>query len=161
MNNGVGTLIRRIRARIGLSQEGLARSLNTSKAAIQHWEHGRNRPDLARLADLRRICPPGPERNELDSLLRNAGKKSAVRVWGKAGITSASLSATRLGRQEKEDTRLRKAISRLELMLRKKEEQIRILGELATQLQREILELRASRSQRTDPGANPSSPGSD
>ncbi|MGH9356407.1 MAG: helix-turn-helix domain-containing protein, partial [Terriglobia bacterium] len=37
-------IIRRVRQRLGLSQEGLSRRLNATKGAIQHWERGRNQP---------------------------------------------------------------------------------------------------------------------
>ena len=46
-------VIRRVRQRLELSQESLARVLNATKGAIQHWERGRNNPDLARLLALR------------------------------------------------------------------------------------------------------------
>jgi DNA-binding transcriptional regulator YiaG len=42
-------IIRRVRQRLEVSQEGLSRLLNATKGAIQHWERGRNNPDLARL----------------------------------------------------------------------------------------------------------------
>ena len=65
-------VIRRVRQRLGLSQEALARSLNATKAAVQHWERGRNSPGLARLLVLRRLCPEGREQNQLDALIRQA-----------------------------------------------------------------------------------------
>ena len=58
-------VIRKVRKRIEVSQEGLARLLNATKGAVQHWERGRNNPDLARLNALRQLCPPGAERKEL------------------------------------------------------------------------------------------------
>ena len=63
-------VIRRVRQRLQLSQEALSRVLSATKGAIQHWERGRNNPDLARLLALREICPPGPERKELDALVK-------------------------------------------------------------------------------------------
>ena len=63
-------VIRRVRQRLELSQEALSRLLNATKGAVQHWERGRNNPDLARLLVLRQLCAPGPERRELDALIR-------------------------------------------------------------------------------------------
>jgi len=40
----VGSLIRRIRAERGLTQEGLARELGVSFATVNGWENGRHRP---------------------------------------------------------------------------------------------------------------------
>jgi DNA (cytosine-5)-methyltransferase 1 len=47
----VGSLVRRIRAERGLTQEGLARELGVSFATVNGWENGRHRPipSLARL----------------------------------------------------------------------------------------------------------------
>jgi transcriptional regulator with XRE-family HTH domain len=152
VNNDLGSMIRRIRAETGLSQESLARRLNTTKAAVQHWEHGRNGPDLERLAALRAFCPPGRERKQIDELLGNLGKISTVRPRPRSGVSSSRLVAL-INRREIENARLRKAIARLESMLTKKEEKIRILNEIASQLQREILVLRASRPPQAGPGA--------
>ena len=52
-------VVKKVRQRLEVSQEGLARLLNATKGAVQHWERGRNRPDLARLLALRQLCPPG------------------------------------------------------------------------------------------------------
>ena len=62
-------VIRRVRQRMGLSQGALARLLNTSNTAIQHWERGHNRPGLARLLALQQFCPHGRERTRLDALI--------------------------------------------------------------------------------------------
>ena len=48
-------VIPRVRRRMGVSQEGLSRLLNATKGAVQHWERGRNNPDLGRLLALRRL----------------------------------------------------------------------------------------------------------
>src|ERR1700758_2501218 len=66
----VSKVIRKVRKRLGISQEALSRALNATKGAIQHWERGRNNPDLARLLALRQLCPSGPERKELDALIK-------------------------------------------------------------------------------------------
>ena len=70
-------VIRRVRKRIEVSQEGLARLLNATKGAVQHWERGRNNPDLARLNALRQLCPPGAERKELDALIKQTQSRLA------------------------------------------------------------------------------------
>lgn len=63
-------IIRRVRRRMELSQEALSRALHATKGAIRHRERGRNNPDLARLLALRELCPPGPERKDLDALIK-------------------------------------------------------------------------------------------
>ena len=70
-------VIRKVRKRIEVSQEGLARLLNATKGAVQHWERGRNNPDLARLNALRQLCPAGPERKELDGLIKQTQARLA------------------------------------------------------------------------------------
>src|ERR1700675_1616516 len=81
-------VIRQVRQRLELSQESLARVLNATKGAIQHWERGRNNPDLARLLALREICPPGPERRELDTLIRQTQAQVAPLAGARDGISS-------------------------------------------------------------------------
>jgi transcriptional regulator with XRE-family HTH domain len=63
-------VVKKVRQRLEVSQEGLARLLNATKGAVQHWERGRNRPDLARLLALRQLCPAGAERKELETLIK-------------------------------------------------------------------------------------------
>ncbi len=63
-------VVKKVRQRLEVSQEGLARLLNATKGAVQHWERGRNRPDLARLLALRQLCPAGLERKELETLIK-------------------------------------------------------------------------------------------
>src|ERR1043165_6383492 len=81
-------VIRRVRQRLELSQESLARVLNATKGAIQHWERGRNNPDLARLLALRELCPLGAERKDLDTLIRQAQTQVAPLSSNKDGISS-------------------------------------------------------------------------
>src|SRR5437868_11716470 len=81
-------VIRQVRQRLELSQESLARVLNATKGAIQHWERGRNNPDLARLLALLELCPPGPERRELDSLIRQTQSQVAPLSAAKNGVNS-------------------------------------------------------------------------
>ena len=57
----VAQVIRRVRRRLSLTQRALARLLNATTGAVQHWEGGRNRPGLARLLALQQFCPRGRE----------------------------------------------------------------------------------------------------
>src|SRR5881409_3972264 len=88
-------VIRQVRQRLELSQESLARVLNATKGAIQHWERGRNNPDLARLLALREICPPGAERKELDALVKQTQAQVAPLPNGPAGKAGAEAKASR------------------------------------------------------------------
>jgi len=143
-------VIRQVRQRLQLSQESLARVLNATKGAIQHWERGRNNPDLARLLALRELCPPGPERKELDTLIRQTQAHVAPLTADRNGIGS------RLGRYEadftgpdsirlmkRENTRLHRLVARLESRLKRRDEQLRILEDLVKELEREKAALRA------------------
>jgi transcriptional regulator with XRE-family HTH domain len=133
-------IIRRVRTRLGVSQEGLSRRLNATKGAVQHWERGRNHPDLARLMGLRQICPSGPERRQLDALI----KETQGRIAMPAGdLFPAGGGASLL---QKENGRLRNQIGRLETALQRKGEQLRILEDLAGDLQKQIAELKGSKS---------------
>jgi transcriptional regulator with XRE-family HTH domain len=149
-------VIRRVRTRLQLSQEGLSRVLNATKGAIQHWERGRNNPDLARLLALRELCPPGPERKELDGLIRQTQAQvspllagnAVLRIPGGGTLKGARLAATQWGNQgltllRRENARLHRQMTRLETSLKKKEEQCRVLQDLAKELEREKAELRA------------------
>ena len=154
-------VIRRVRGRLELSQEALSRLLNATKGAVQHWERGRNNPDLARLLALRQLCPPGAERKELDALIRQVqaevaplpGAPFAVgkRAGGRRGAglmpsyTEASLSLLR-----RENTRLRRQVDKIQGALGRRNDQMRILEDLATELRSEMAELRASLPARTD-----------
>ena len=99
----VSKVIRKVRKRLGISQEALSRRLNATKGAIQHWERGRNKPDLARLLALRQICPSGPERKELDALIRRiqgeiaplaGGFKNSRGRASSSGITLTSTTSS-------------------------------------------------------------------
>ena len=127
-------VIRRVRQRLQLSQEALSRVLSATKGAIQHWERGRNNPDLARLLALREICPPGPERKELDALVKQT----------QAYADQGSLRLLR-----RENTRLQRQVARLESTLKKKIEQLRIIDDLVKDLQREISELRGKQPEKS------------
>lgn len=148
-------VIRRVRHRLGLSQEGLSRLLNATKGAVQHWERGRNNPDLGRLLALRQLCPPGPERKELDALIRRTQAEFAPASVGKEGMASAGGGRNRAGRQaglpagenlmmlRRENTRLARQVTKLQSTLDRRNEHLRILEDLATELQRDMAKLRA------------------
>lgn len=133
-------VIRRVRTRLGVSQEGLSRRLNATKGAVQHWERGRNHPDLARLMALRQICPPGPERRQLDALIKETQGRIAMPatdLYPGGGGTSLL---------QKENGRLRAQITRLETALQRRGEQLRILENVAADLQKQITELKGSKA---------------
>jgi DNA-binding XRE family transcriptional regulator len=133
-------VIRRVRTRLGVSQEGLSRRLNATKGAVQHWERGRNHPDLARLMALRQICPPGPERRQLDALIKETQGRIAMPasdLYPGGGGTSLL---------QKENGRLRSQITRLETALQRRGEQLRILENVAGDLQKQVAELKGSKA---------------
>ncbi|HEV2492650.1 MAG TPA: helix-turn-helix domain-containing protein [Terriglobia bacterium] len=144
-------IIRRVRQRLELSQEALSRALNATKGAIQHWERGRNNPDLARLLALRQLCPPGPERKDLDALIKqtqsevaplpNGPAKGSAQPKGRYAHLYADSGSLRLLRRE--NTKLQRQVARLESSLKRKVEQLRILEGLAKDLQREMSDLRS------------------
>ena len=133
-------VIRRVRTRLGVSQEGLSRRLNATKGAVQHWERGRNHPDLARLMALRQICPPGPERRQLDALIKE--------TQGRIAMPAADLYPGGGGTSllQKENGRLRTQITRLETALQRRGEQLRILENVASDLQKQIAELKGAKA---------------
>ena len=145
----VPRVIRRVRQRLGLSQEALSRRLNATKGAVQHWERGRNQPDLARLFVLRSLCPSGAERKEVEGLIRQ--------VQGKVGASAEVLpEAAKAGRRladpdsqslRRENARLRRQLGRLEGAVRRRAEQLRILEDVAAGLQRQVAELKAAQMQ--------------
>jgi len=164
-------VIRRVRQRLELSQEGLSRLLNATKGAVQHWERGRNNPDLARLMALRQLCPPSAERKELDALIREAQAQVAPlggEPQGPAGKGGArglrmpgstiAYSQERFALLRRENTRLGRQVARLQGTLQRRSEQLRVLEDLATDLQREITELRASQvGKASRPSGSPAS----
>jgi transcriptional regulator with XRE-family HTH domain len=141
----VPRVIRRVRQRMGLSQEGLSRRLNATKGAIQHWERGRNQPDLARLFVLRSLCPTGPERKEVEALIhqvqgRAGGATDALPPPPVAKHDNADAESATLAR---ENVLLRRQVTRLQRTVLRRQEQLRILEDLATELQRQVAELKA------------------
>jgi transcriptional regulator with XRE-family HTH domain len=155
-------VVRRVRKRIEVSQEGLARLLNATKGAVQHWERGRNNPDLARLNALRQLCPPGAERKDLDSLIKQTQSRLAplpdiklgdlkpgeAGAGSQIGIPGGSFIYLR-----RENHKLQRQVTRLEALVQRRTEQLRILEDLATELQREMAKLRAG--QEVAPAAAP------
>jgi len=132
-------IIKKVRTRMGVSQEGLSRRLNATKGAVQHWERGRNHPDLARLIALRNICPPGAERKQLDALIKETQGRIAMPPEDLyPGAGGGSLL-------HKENSRLRAQITKLEAVQDRKAEQLRILESLVGDLQRQNAELKSSK----------------
>lgn len=157
-------VIRKVRQRMELSQEGLSRLLNATKGAVQHWERGRNKPDIARLNVLRQLCPPSAERRELDALIRQMqadvaplpGVKS-----GKAALAAAYTGPRGTGRKaafptesytllRRENNRLRKQVAKLETTLARRNEQVRILEDLTKELEKNLARLRGGPSSAND-----------
>ena len=145
-------VVRSVRKRIEVSQEGLARLLNATKGAVQHWERGRNNPDLARLNALRQLCPPGAERKELDSLIKQTQTRLAplpdVKFGeggkaGEGGATTIGVPGGSFIYLRRENHKLQRQVTRLEALLQRRTEQLRILEDLATELQRDMAKLRA------------------
>lgn len=145
-------VIPRVRRRMGVSQEGLSRLLNATKGAVQHWERGRNNPDLGRLLALRRLCPPGPERKELDALIRQtqsdyapvAVDRSVGRIGRKpAGHAREAYSAEVEARLRKENERLARQVAALQEDLNKRNEALRILEDLTTEMKKDVVKSRA------------------
>ncbi len=157
-------VIRKVRKRLEVSQEGLARLLNATKGAVQHWERGRNNPDLARLNALRQLCPPGVERKELEALIKQTQARLAPLPIVKPGETTLTGESGGAGPAvlpggsfiylRRENHKLQRQVARLEGLVQRRTEQLRILEDLATELQREIAKLKAG------PETLPSSPSS-
>jgi transcriptional regulator with XRE-family HTH domain len=150
-------VIRRVRQRLELSQEGLSRLLNATKGAVQHWERGRNNPDLGRLLALRQICPPSPERKSLDALIRQTQAQVAPLYGDDSGRKRTSGSAKAGGARyapgyptegltllRRENGRFKRQITRIHAALQKRTERLHILEGLVTDLQRELAKLRAT-----------------
>jgi putative transcriptional regulator len=143
----VPRVIRRVRQRLGLSQEGLSRRLGATKGAVQHWERGRNQPDLARLFVLRDLCPSGAERKDVEGLIRYIQGKIATPSDVPLRASPAQRRLSEPGSQVlmRENARLRRQIERLEMAVRRRAEQLRILEDLAADLQRQVAQLKATR----------------
>lgn len=148
-------VVRRVRHRLGVSQEGLSRLLNATKGAVQHWERGRNNPDLGRLLALRQLCPPGAERRELDALIRQTQAEFAPVTGGKKGMPGGPGAVQRAGRRanalggdsaaalRRENVRLARQVAKLQSALERRNEQLRIVEDLATELRKDMAKPRA------------------
>jgi transcriptional regulator with XRE-family HTH domain len=153
-----GNIIRKVRHRLEVSQEGLSRLMDATKGAVQHWERGRNVPGLSRLLSLRQLCPPSPERHELDSLIRESKKEAgaitavqqsaSLNGRGRARVSHLSRRSPpgSLNSMRRDNGRLQRQVAKLESALKRREERLRILENLATDLQREMAQLRARHS---------------
>jgi transcriptional regulator with XRE-family HTH domain len=140
-------VVKRVRQKLEISQEGLARMLNATKGAVQHWERGRNNPDLARLLALRQICPHGGERKELEALIKETQAQVAPLPLGHSG-PGGKITLPQPGESlillRRDNNKLRKQVTKLESTLRRRNEQLRILEDVAADLQREMSKLRAA-----------------
>ena len=148
----VSKVIRRVRQKLQVSQEGLSRLLNATKGAVQHWERGRNRPDLARLMALRQLCPPSQERKDLDALIRESQAQVSPYSSIKTGLRNQSAKGKDLDELfppqgldvlRRENQRLQRQIAKLQSALDRKTQQVQILEELAKDLQSQIASLQA------------------
>lgn len=148
----VSKVIRRVRQKLQVSQEGLSRLLNATKGAVQHWERGRNRPDLARLMALRQLCPPSQERKDLDALIREAQSQvspySTIRTGSrpqasKTGDLDELFPPQGFDVLRRENQRLQRQVTKLQSTLERKAQQIRILEDLAKDLQAQVASLQA------------------
>ena len=149
-------VVRRVRKRLDVSQEGLARLLNATKGAVQHWERGRNNPDLARLNALRQLCPPGLERNELAALIKQTQARLAPLPALKPGEPGRQPTQSGRGRipqsypsesfvvLRRDNHKLQRQVAKLEAALQRRDQQLRVLQDLAIEQQREIAKLRAA-----------------
>ena len=148
----VSKVIRRVRQKLQVSQEGLSRLLNATKGAVQHWERGRNRPDLARLMALRQLCPPSQERKDLDALIRESQAQVSPYSTIKTGLRPQASKPKDLDDLfppqgfdvlRRENQRLQRQITKLQSTLDRKAQQVRILEDLAKDLQGQIASLQA------------------
>jgi transcriptional regulator with XRE-family HTH domain len=156
----VSNVIRQARQRMGISQEALSRHLNATKGAIQHWERGRNKPDVARLVTLRNLCPPGPERKRLEALIKSAGGEGTASATGEPakpprGGYALPDALENVSKLRKDNEKLQQRVEKLQKEVERRGEQLRILKDLAAQQQRELAALRAGGTASPASGAAP------
>ena len=157
----VSKVIRRVRQKLQVSQEGLSRLLNATKGAVQHWERGRNRPDLARLMALRQLCPPSQERKDLDALIRDSQAQVSPYSSIKTGLRTKGKDLDDLFPPQgldvlrRENQRLQRQIGKLQSALDRKTQQVHILEELAKDLQGQIASLQAGTAGSSTASAEP------
>jgi transcriptional regulator with XRE-family HTH domain len=155
-----GKVIRHVRRRLNISQEGLSRLLNATKGAIQHWERGRNRPDLARLQALRQFCPAGPERKQLDELIRQTQARVApfptdLRETETAQRGRPALVPTRTHKStdleifRRQNQRLTQQLNRQQSTIEQKSERIHTLENLVKELQGDLASWRSKGASAT------------
>jgi transcriptional regulator with XRE-family HTH domain len=167
-------VIRRVRQKLEVSQEGLSRLLNATKGAVQHWERGRNNPDLARLLALRQLCPSCAERKELDALIKQTQARVApfpgekgqalgkgLGIGPRGGHVPPSFPSASYTLLRRDNHRLQRQVAKLEATLQRRSEQLRILEDLATDLQREMAKLRAAQAPSPEAAAKPAASSAD
>jgi len=121
---------------------------------IQHWEHGRNNPGLARLLAIQQICPRGREWTQLNALIwETQARVSSLGMGAPTGRvqearkTPCSPGAPVVSSSDEADLlQLRQQVAKLCAVLQKRNEQLRILQDRTVDLYREIIALRASHS---------------
>jgi DNA-binding transcriptional regulator YiaG len=139
-------VVKKVREKLEVSQEGLARLLNATKGAVQHWERGRNRPDLARLLALRQLCPAGAEKKDLEILIKETQGRVAPLPTvqpgpdGKIVLPPVGEGLILLRR---ENNKMRKQVAKLEATLKRRDEKLRILEDLIKDLHRDLAGARA------------------
>ena len=158
-------VIQKVRRKIEVSQEGLARMLNATKGAVQHWERGRNSPDMGRLIVLRQLCPPGTEKKELEALIKQTQSRfaplarakvvEAVKPADSAAPGPAPAPGGSYAYLRRENHRLQRQVARLEGLVQRRAEQLRILEALAAEQQRDMAKLRGGKQATPNPAANP------
>jgi transcriptional regulator with XRE-family HTH domain len=88
LQDNIGERIRRLRGRLGITQEQLAQSLGVTLASIRNWENGRSRPGK----DVRGLIAAAESRG-LEAILNGAagsnGRNDAV--WDIADVQAKPL----------------------------------------------------------------------
>jgi hypothetical protein len=104
---------------------------------------------LARLLALRQLCPAGLERKELEALIKETQAHVAPLPTGQPG-PGGKIVPPQPGESlillRRDNNKLRKQVAKLESTLKRRNEQLRILEDLATELQRDMAKLRAGQS---------------
>ena len=113
---------------------------------------------------LRQLCPPGAERKELESLIKQTQTRLAPFPIVKPGepgrngetavANSAVVPAGSFIYLRRENHKLQRQIVRLEALVQRRTEQLRILEGLATDLQREISKVKAGQMPAPMPLSN-------
>ena len=136
-------IIKKVRTRLGVSQEGLSRRLNATKGAAlacRGWSG--NHQDLYRLARCARCV--GRQAEPANQCSTPSSRKLWCRIVMPA--TDGHRAPGAVHCFKKENGRLRSQITRLESTMQKKGEQLRILEDLVSELQRQNAELKGPKS---------------